>query len=311
MRWLELTVVTGRESSEAVSGKLMELGAGGVLVEDILDWDTAKRAGLGDIFPEIAGDEGDTVTLRGYLPLSFLDGGFQELEEFLAQLPEFGLVPAVLTSREVNDADWENAWKNYWHPTPVGEKLLILPAWLESGNWPDRQVLRIDPGAAFGTGTHESTRLCLEFLEGNIRGGESMLDLGTGSGILALAARLLGADSVRGVDLDEAAVRSAKENAKRNQMNEIDFSQADLYADRTWDNLAPADIVTANLTSDVLIALCKRLHSVLRPGGRVIASGIVSGRREHVIQAYQDEGYTLTAERSAGEWVALLMESLP
>ncbi|MDW7650113.1 MAG: 50S ribosomal protein L11 methyltransferase [Bacillota bacterium] len=311
MRWLELKVTTGRESSEAVAGKLMDLGAGGVSVEDSLDWATARREGLGDIFPETVDDEKSSVTIRGYLPPSFLGAQERDLEDFLHQLPAFGLAPAALAIREVSDTDWENAWKAYWHPTPVGEKLLILPAWQDAGDWPGRLVLRLDPGAAFGTGTHESTRLCLEFLEETIKGGETVLDLGSGSGILALAAKLLGAGQACGVDMDETAVRAARENGKRNQLDDVGFLWADLHREQSWAELQPADLICANLTADVLIAVRDRLPLALLPRGRVIASGIVRGRLDDVVGAYQKAGYNILEQKSAGEWVALLMELRP
>lgn len=234
MQWLEIKVTTGRDSTEAVAEKLMNLGAGGVCVEDEVDWNTAKRAGLGDIFPVPIAKESGTVTIRGYFSPTFLaKGKDEELTSFLRELPAFGLAPAAHTLQQLNDPGWEQVWKQYWQPTPVGKKLLILPAWLDAGLWPDRQVLRLDPGVAFGTGTHESTQLCLELLETEIAGGETVLDLGCGSGILALAAKLLGAGNVSGVDIEEAAVRTACENAELNGM-QVPFIRADLFYEDAW-----------------------------------------------------------------------------
>ena len=310
MHWQEVMVITGRDSVDAVTEKFMNLGAGGVAVEDPWDWDTAKKAGLGDYFPAAAyAEQGNTITIRGYFPLSFLGSEKEsELVSFLGALPEFGLAPAEIFLREVDEADWEQAWKQYWHPTPVGDKLVILPAWLADNPWPDRIVLRLDPGAAFGTGTHETTRLCLEFLEKETADDITMLDLGCGSGILSLAARLLGVQDVTGVDSDEAAIRASKENAGRNDLADVPFILADLFHEEAWLALEPADVITANLTADALLAIKGRIGHCLRPGGRVIASGIVHDRAEEVCQAYQREGYQIQETRSAGEWLALLME---
>jgi ribosomal protein L11 methyltransferase len=308
VQWLEVKVVTGRESTEAVSEKLIGLGAGGVSVHDELDWATAKRAGLGEIFPDLPAADNGLITIRGYFPLSFLEEGKEEeLQSFLLALPSFGLAPAVFSATQLNDPDWEQAWKQYWEPTPAGNKLMILPAWLDALPWPGRLVLRLDPGAAFGTGTHESTQLCLELLETVIAGGESVCDLGCGSGILALAAKLLGASKVSGVDNDEAAIRAARENAELNGM-QLPFIRADLFSEKAWSLLNQADLVTANLTADALLTVCSRLRHVLFPGGRLIISGIVRHRQGEVLAAYLQEGYQLKEKRSAGEWVALLLE---
>lgn len=309
MQWLEIKVVAGRDGTEAVSQKMMDLGAGGVSVEDELDWETAKRHGMGDIFPQASATDSDRVAIRGYFPLSFLSAGKdEELASFLAALPSFGLKPAEMYSRRVDETDWEQAWKQYWRPTPVGKKLLVLPAWLEAPPEAGRQVLRLDPGAAFGTGTHESTKLCLELLEEQITGRETVLDIGCGSGILAIAARLLGAGNVTAVDVDEAAVRAAHENALRNNLPDMPVIQADVFVEEAWRNLGRAGIVLANLTADALLAIKGRLRHVLCSGGLVIASGIVRAREEEVVNGYLREGYAVKEKRSAGEWVALLLE---
>lgn len=309
MQWVEVKVVTGRGSVEALSEKILQLGAGGVSVEDALDWVTAKKDGLGDLFPEPAVTDCNMVTIRGYFPLSFLsDGRENALADFVEALPAFGLDTAAFYTRQVDDTDWEQAWKQYWRPTPVGKRLLILPAWLNGSQWPDRLVVRLDPGAAFGTGTHESTRFCLELLEEELSGGETVLDLGCGSGILALAAKLLGAGHALGVDIDETAVRSARENAIRNNMEDVPIIQADLFQEEAWHQLGQADVVTANLTADALLSVKDRLPHVLRPGGRVIASGIIRGREEEVASAYVRAGYQVKGKRSAGEWTAFLLE---
>ena len=308
MQWIEVKVVTGRESTEAVSERLMSLGAGGVSVYDEMDWATVKQAGLGDIFPALPAADSGLVTIRGYFPPSFLaDGKEEELSSFLLALPSFGLAPAVLSTEQLNDPAWEEAWKQYWEPTPVGNKLMILPAWLTAEPWPGRLVLRLDPGAAFGTGTHESTQLCLELLENEITGGETVWDLGCGSGILALAAKLLGAGKVSGVDFEESAIRAACENAKLNGM-QLPFIQADLFSIEAWSLLTQADLVTANLTADALLTVSSRLRHILFPGGRLIISGIVRHRQSEVLAAFLLEGYQLKEKRSAGEWVALLLE---
>ncbi|MBS4022028.1 MAG: 50S ribosomal protein L11 methyltransferase [Dethiobacter sp.] len=308
MRWLELSVTTSPQSSEAVAAKLLELGAGGVSFEENWDWDKAARLGLGDIFPIGSGQKENIVVIRGYLPLSFL--GRQKttrLGEFLSGLQGFGLAPASLSSREVDDSLWNEAWKQYWQPTAVGEKLLIVPSWHEAPSDP-RLTLLLDPGPAFGTGTHESTRLCLELLEGQIRNSDSMLDIGCGSGILALAARLLGARAVWGVDRDEAAVRFSRENAVLNGLDAVTFMEADLNSASCWRILPKVDLVAANLTADLLLLFRDNLRGVLLPLGRIIVSGIIRQRLDEVKESFVHAGFVLTEEKSDGEWSALLLE---
>jgi len=310
LRWLELSVTTAPASREAVAEKMIVLGAGGVSLEEAADWERARLDGLGDIFPEAIPTDRHRVIIRGYFTPSLLaDGRLAELELFLSQLPEFGLAPATLALNDVDDATWESSWKDYWQPTPVGNTLVIVPAWLEGSVWPGRKVLLLDPGPAFGTGAHETTRLCLELLERQLAGGETVFDLGCGSGILAIAAALLGAAFVYGVDREEVAVRASRENAALNSLGNVTFRQADLNDDLLTPAVLPrGHLLLANLTADLLPVLSGRLHRLLCQGGRIIASGIIRGRAAEVAGAFAAVGYRLLEEKSAGEWTALLLE---
>ena len=207
----------------------------------------------------------------------------------------------------MDDIDWEDAWKQYWQATPVGKKLLILPAWLDAEAYPDRIVMRLDPGPAFGTGTHESTRLCLELLEEQVTGQETVLDLGCGSGILSMAARMLGATGVLGVDSDETAIRFSRDNAQTNSLDQVLFQVVDLLSEESWEKLLPVDLVLANLTAGLLISIKEMIPRVLLPGGRVIASGIILQRADDVISSYQDAGFTLLQRKDDGAWTSLLL----
>lgn len=310
MRWIELTVTTARESAEAVAEKITTLAPGGVSLEESWDWEQALRDNLGDIFPESGENDSDSVIIRGYLPLSsFLSRDkVDHLRVFLRSLGDFGLQPATLACREVDDSSWEDAWKRFWQATPVGERLLIVPAWQKPMAWPGRISLYLDPGPAFGTGTHESTRLCLEFVEECLRGGETVLDLGCGSGILSLACGLFGAARVTGVDSDEAAVRFSGHNAIRNDLENVTFRVVDLSGAPAWLQLSPADFIFANLTVDLLCAFCVNMHRVLNPGGKIAASGIIRHRENEAYASFLSEGYRVTEKKSDGEWVAFLLE---
>ncbi|HZK24170.1 MAG TPA: 50S ribosomal protein L11 methyltransferase [Oscillospiraceae bacterium] len=311
MRWLELIIHTRKESSEAIAAKLLALGTGGVSFEESWLWEQAKKDGLDDLFPtpSAGGLQDDIAILRGYFPVSFLGSASEkELHSFLLALPSFGLPEADLKWRYVDDVEWENRWKDYWFPTPVGKKLLIVPTWRQVEEDEDRLKILLDPGAAFGTGSHETTQLCLGLLEMVIAGGDKVLDLGCGSGILSIAAHALGAEAVLGLDYDEVAIRISRENAILNGSPEIKFVQRDLFKETSWQTLPTADVIVANLTADILLKIKHHLPAVLRPGGKIILSGIIKERAEEVMTTIFTQGYQLLAERSAGEWVALLGE---
>lgn len=310
MRWLELTISTEQISSEAVTARLLESGAGGVAVEEHWDYARAKKDGLGDIFPTENRLPADTVMIRGYFPVSFLASlEYQDLSDFLEKLPHYGLAAAELTIRETDDADWENSWKDFWHPTPVGEKLLIVPAWYEAVDAGGRLIVRLDPGAAFGTGTHETTRLCLEWLETAVCGAEKMLDLGCGSGILALAAVKLGVKNVQAVDFDSIAIQAAMDNARLNHL-QVHFMQGDLCLAQTWDKLIQADLICANLTADILVQILSYLPAVMQPRCKAVLSGIIESRRDDVVTSLP-ASLKLVRECSIGNWVALWLEMQP
>ncbi|NLZ38981.1 MAG: 50S ribosomal protein L11 methyltransferase [Firmicutes bacterium] len=309
MRWLEVTIISCKDSGEAIAQKLHELGTPGVVLEEAWDYEKLQKDGLGDLFPETAVLADDVLIIRGYFPVSFLGSAEErELTAFLRQLPCFGLSEAKLQYQYLEDDEWAEAWKEHWQPTPVGERLLIVPVWREVPPAADRLLLLLDPGTAFGTGTHESTRLALELLERKVKGKESVLDLGCGSGILALAAKLYGAGAVMGIDYDEMAVKASRNNAALNGLTDVSFRHANLFRAEIWQELTPADLITANLTADILLRLKEKIVEFLLPGGCVIMSGIVKNRREEVVTAFLECGCHLSAERSAGEWVAFLME---
>lgn len=306
--WLELTVTTSSASVEAVSAKLMELGCNGVAIEDPADLEFAKKANAGDIFPVLLPGM-NKVVIKGYLPLSlFTQEKAGLLKKFLAGLPELGLAPATLEVQEVTDTSWEDSWKKYWQVTPVGKRFLIVPAWLEIPPGTNRLPLVLDPGPAFGNGTHETTRICLEFLEESLEKGETVLDFGCGSGILALCASLAGAGRVFGYDRDELAVQYSRKNASLNRIENACFLQADLLDDDFWLNVPRADMMLANLTADLVAALSEKFHGAALPGGKLICSGIINARRDEVVSALEKSGFLLKKEKRAGEWTGLYLE---
>ena len=204
----------------------------------------------------------------------------------------------------ISEEDWASNWKQYFKPLPIGEKLLICPTWEDSPPLNDRVVLHIDPGMAFGTGGHDTTRLVLETLERHIRGGETLLDVGCGSGILSIASLLLGARNAFGVDIDALAVKTAVENGRINGMNPPEYTivQGDLVEKVE----GRYDIIAANIVADAIIALSGDIRPFLKPDGVYIASGIIDTREQDVLDVLEKCGFEVVERRGQGGWVAIV-----
>lgn len=216
------------------------------------------------------------------------------------RLSSEGIQNEIVTNQCRNE-DWENNWKQYFHPIPVGEKLLIRPTWEDEYDPMGRTVLNIEPGLAFGTGTHETTRLCLETLEKYITPETEVLDVGCGSGILSIASLLLGAKSATGVDIDALAVKTAEENGEANGLHEprLRFLQGNL----TDKVSGKYDVVVANIVADIIILFCKDVAKFMKDDAVFIASGIIDTREQDVIDAFEKYGFTVKARHTEKGWV--------
>ncbi len=205
-----------------------------------------------------------------------------------------------------SEEDWADKWKAFFKPTPVGERLFVRPIWIDEYDAGDRAVLNIEPGAAFGTGTHETTRLCLETLDKIIKDGDTVLDIGCGSGILAIASMLLGAKEGFGVDIDPLAVKTAKENGLMNSLKEpeLTFVCGDL-ADKVTKKY---DVVVANIVADIIILFSTQVKAFMKTGAKFIASGIIDTRADEVCLALQNAGLVLKERVEENGWVCLVCE---
>lgn len=199
------------------------------------------------------------------------------------------------------NADWENNWKKYFKPMPVGERLLIRPIWEEEYDAGSRAVLHLEPGLAFGSGTHDTTRLCLETLEKYAYAGKTVLDIGCGSGILSVASLLLGADSAVGVDIDALAVKTAKENGVTNGFSEPKFTV--LQGSTTDKVTGKFDIIAANIVADIIIGLCTNVKDYMNPDAVFITSGIIEPREDDVLAAFEENGLEVIARHESGGWL--------
>lgn len=307
MEWAEVSFRTSHEAVEAASALLEELGAAGTVIEDPALINEYIRSGVWDYTDIPEQKDTSVVTVKAYFPADgALDGRLASFRAGTDALSRRGVDarPAALSVARVRDEDWANCWKKYFHTDKVGKRLVIQPSWEAYTPAPGELVLRLDPGAAFGTGTHPTTAMCLRAMERLVRPGMTVFDVGTGSGILAIAAAKLGAAAVRAVDYDRTAVRVARENVCANGVQDVvTLGESDLFSALS----GRAELVTANLVADLVIRLLPELGARLSPGGALLASGIIAGRAAEVRAAAEAHGFTAAEEYEEKEWRAMVL----
>lgn len=298
MQWLECTV-PGGDDPEELCNALAELGVGGMSIEnerDFHDFLENNRACWDYV------DEALEESFSGVSRVKFWLSCDAEGEKVLAAVRAAGY---SVETRVIADEDWENNWKQYYKPLPIGEKLVVVPAWEEQPA-DGRVALRLDPGLIFGTGSHATTRMCLAALEHCAAAGRTVLDLGCGSGILGIGALLLGCAHVTGCDIDPKAPEVAAANAALNGFYEDRFTvcAGDILADAGLRRRLGTgyDIVLANIVADVIIPLAALAPAFLAPGGTFVCSGIIDGREDEVAAALTRAGFTVTAHDTLEEW---------
>lgn len=282
MSWTEVVIEIAREHAEALSDALMEAGALSVSVEDADEGTEAEKPLFGEpgMEPkEAAWDRSRVVALTD------TDADQFAIVQEAANAIQLPVVPSF-TTRAVADADWVRLTQSQFEPIHIGKNIWVVPSWHEAPD-PDGLILELDPGLAFGTGSHPTTRLCMEWLEAHPAPGKSVLDYGCGSGILAMVAKKLGADDVAGVDIDPQAIESARANAERNNCT-IDFYVPDDLAVAPNQRHAKGqfDIVVANILSSPLKLMAPMLSGRVAPGGSLILSGVLARQAEEVAAAY-------------------------
>lgn len=310
MNWLEVSVNTHSESVEVVSSILIELGSKGVSIEDPqdyyqltdeqLEWLKVQQK---DLY------ETDTVIVKGYFqPSQWSKDSDVLLHEKLEEIKVYGLQtgPLSVQVKEVGEEDWANAWKQYYFPVRVTRFLTVVPSWVDYEKEQDDELLiELDPGLAFGTGTHPTTQLSLTALEQTIRGNESVLDVGTGSGVLSIASKLLGASKVTAFDIDEMATRVAKENIALNPtIGEIEVYENNLLVGVDQKS----DLIVANILAEILLQMPEDAYRNLNEDGRLILSGIIESKANEVKEAYEKVGFTLVERMTMREWNCFIMK---
>ncbi|WP_035288173.1 50S ribosomal protein L11 methyltransferase [Clostridium sp. KNHs214] len=304
--WIEVTVITSSEAVEAVSGILYNTGVKGVAIQDSQDVEFKKKhPGDWDYFDEKLLDIEDGAVIKGYYKE---DEKFQSyikyIEEGVNSLEEFGIDKGkgIVVYNKVNEQDWENNWKKYYKPTKVGNKIVVKPIWEEYSKKDDEIILDLDPGMAFGTGTHETTRMCIKALEKYVKEDSTVFDIGTGSGILSIAAAKLNAKKVIGVDLDPVAVDSANQNVGFNKLNNIEI----LHGNLMEVVKGKADIVIANIIADIIMFLTKDVKNFIKEDGYFISSGIILDRKDDVVKCLEENGFTIEELNIDGEWCCIV-----
>ena len=302
MNWNEIKVLTNSNYVESVAAIFHSLGSGGVAIED---WQAARvynNVNEGDKnLSSFKTVDHDFVVVKAYFHENKAE--LEEAQKRVKELEEIFGVPFKIFLGTVKDEDWEESWKAYYHTFRVGEKLVIKPSWEEYQAKENDLIIELDPGMAFGTGIHASTRFCLLFLEKYIKGGEFVIDAGCGSGILSIAALRLGARQIFGMDVDELAVKIAKENSEINgYINEVTFETGDII--ETIADMQ-ADVIVANITAEVLVYFIPEAVKALKPGGYFFGSGIVDSRWPGVEKQLKAHGLSIEEVLTDVDWVGV------
>lgn len=304
-KWQELTVEVLREAEEAASNILIELGSQGVAIDDSADY-LGRVGKYGEVFPEVK--QVDTVKITAYYPEHVdIDAVEKEVAQRLSALSDFGVNAGDIhyDTQELAEQDWAENWKKYYEPTRISHDLTIVPSWTDYEAKTGEKIIRLDPGMAFGTGTHPTTKMSLFALEQVLRGGETVLDVGTGSGVLSISSSLLGAKSIYAYDLDEVAVRVAQENIDLNAGTEnIHVATGNLLQGVDIQ----ADVIVANILADILINMTEDAYRLVKDEGYLIMSGIISEKWEMVRESAEKAGFFLETHMIQGEWNACVFK---
>lgn len=314
MKWTKFSLETTTQAVDLVSNMLDELGIEGIEIEDKVPiTEEEKKAMFIDILPELGEDDGKAL-VSFYISddedkaavLTQVKAGLVELADFV----EVG--DMEITVSETEDKDWINNWKQFWKPFRVADDIIIKPTWetLQDKKEEDL-VIEIDPGTAFGTGSHETTRLCIEGLRKYIKDDTTLLDVGSGSGILSIIGLKLGAKSALGTDIDPNAIHAMYDNAKVNGITEEEFTVkiGNIIDDKQLQEevgMEKYDIVVANILADVIIPLSAEVGQHLKKGGLYITSGIIYMKRDEVKEAIEKNGFTIVEVNEMGEWVSFV-----
>lgn len=308
MKWIEVQIKTTTEAEEAVSNILYELGVGGLAIEDpndVLafmknedDWDF--------IDPSLLNQEFEGVIIKGYFPESEdLIDKIELIKQNVEKIPQYNLDKGLgeVTVTEVYEKDWQDSWKKYYKPKKVGDKIVVKPSWEDYEKNADEIIIELDPGMAFGTGTHETTMMCIQKLEQYLKKDDVVFDVGCGSGILSIAAAKLGAGKVIGVDLDVVSVDSSKKNVAMNNVENIVQIREGNLLDVVDEK---ADLIVSNIVAEIIIDMTKNIKKYLNRDGIFISSGIILEKVDLVKESLESQGFAIVETYNINDWACIV-----
>ncbi len=309
MKWYEVKITISEEACDAVSEMLNTIGASGVSINDPneIRREVQKSESLDYADDEFLNSLGEDVIINAYfqgeLKINELLELVKEKLSFVSNFLDIGL--GTIEYQEVDDEDWATGWKKYYKPFNISDNVIIKPTWEKLEDTDDEIVIELDPGMAFGTGTHETTKMCAQLLEKVVKKDDIVLDVGCGTGILSIIAAKLGAAHVNAIDIDEVAVRVTKENCDLNNVGNKVEAHVGILADFGFEM---ADIVVANIIANVIIDISNIIKYYLKAGGKLLTSGIIKERKLEVIDTYLQKGFVVEDIQEMGEWVAILFK---
>jgi ribosomal protein L11 methyltransferase len=304
--WIEVEIVTNEEAIEAITAILYNTEVNGVSILDVDDIEFVKKnANYNEYFPEKLSPIDSGAIIRAYYKEeNKFEQKLEYIKDSINNLCEFDIDTKGITvnTYKVDESQWENNWKKYYKTTKIGNRIIVKPSWEQYEEKDNEIVVELDPGMAFGTGTHETTSLCIKALEKYVCEKHQVFDIGTGSGILAIAAAKLKADKVIGVDLDPVAVKVSLENVEINKVDNIEILEGNLM-----DVVkGKADIIIANILADIIILLSEDVKKFLKPQGWFISSGIIKSKLELVSNHLIDLGFSIEEVNVDGEWCCIV-----
>jgi len=309
MKWIEVRITTTAEASDAICEMLTQAGAGGVVIQDPNDIrrEISRPDSLDYADDNFLDSLGTDVNIMAYFDGEMNKENLKKLiDEKLHFISEFLDVGKGFSGMcEVDDEDWANAWRKYYKPFRLSERIIVKPSWEDFDSGDKDIVIELDPGMAFGTGTHETTKMCAVFVDKYIKKDDVVMDIGCGTGILSIVAAKLGASEVVAVDIDEVAVKVTKENCRINGTDSVVNAFKGAINDIKE---MKADLIVANIIADVIIDIAKDLPEYIKSDGLFITSGIIKERKQQVIEEYEKNGFYLVESMETGEWVAMVFK---
>lgn len=307
--WTEICIHTSHEAIDAISQILHEYGASGVAIEDSTLLSQDFDSLYGEIYALSASDyPAQGVNVKAYLPDIISDENLiKELANAISGLKDFDIdyMPGTITTKQINEEDWANSWKQYYKPSQVTDRITVVPSWESYEAREDEIIIELDPGMAFGTGTHPTTRLAMINMDKYIKAGDIVYDVGCGSGVLSIAAAKLGAKQVRAFDLDPVAIKSCQDNVLINNVSK----QVLVKENNLLNNVSGrADVIVANILAEIILLMLDEVPRHLTDKGYFICSGIIQNRERDLLQALEDINLSVIEIIREGEWVSLVCQ---